>query len=146
LYTNHNLSSLLSGLTYKAASAALTEVLIVSLPDEQQPLVRASVASGDIILNSTTFKGQLRSVQKVIVLIASDAPTEYVDRVAASFEAVLTCKREKHEAVQYFATRLYSRAQTYLRICGGADDDSPGLLLALTFVETLTLKRTLEHR
>jgi hypothetical protein len=38
------------------------------------------------------FQGQLRSVQKVIVFIASTSPTEHVDRVAASFEAVSSCK------------------------------------------------------
>jgi hypothetical protein len=72
----------------KAVSAALTESLIASLPDKQQSLVKASVASGDINLNPMTFKGQLRLVQKVLVLIASESPTEHVDRVAASFEAV----------------------------------------------------------
>jgi hypothetical protein len=126
----------------KAVSAALTESLIASLPDERQSLVRASVASGDIKLNLMTFKGQLRSVQKVMVLIASDLPTEHVDRVAASFEAVSSCKREK--AVRNFSTRFYSKAQTYLRICGGAEADPAGLVLALTFVENANL--TVETR
>jgi hypothetical protein len=80
-------------------NGALSEALINSLPDEQQSLVKASVASGDINLNPMTFKSQLRSVQKVIVLIASDSPTEHVDRAAASFEAVSSCKPEKNEAV-----------------------------------------------
>jgi hypothetical protein len=72
----------------KAVSAALTEAFISSLPDELQSLVEARVASGDIKLNPMTFKAQLRSVQKCFVLIASDSPTEHVDRVSASFEAV----------------------------------------------------------
>jgi hypothetical protein len=100
----------------KAVSAALTEALIASLPDEQQSLVKASVASGDINPDPMAFKGQLRSVQKVIVLVAIDSPTEHVDRVAASFETLSSCKREKNEAVRKFATRFYSKAQTYLRI------------------------------
>jgi hypothetical protein len=69
--------------------------LIPSFPDEQQSLVKARVASGDINLNPMIFKGQLRSVHKFIVLTASDSPTEHVYRVAASFEAVSSCKREK---------------------------------------------------
>jgi Zinc knuckle len=73
------------------------------------------------------------------VLIASDSPTEHVDRGAASFEAVSTSKREKNEAARNFATRFYSKAQTYLRICGGAEDDPAGLVLALTFVENAHL-------
>jgi hypothetical protein len=44
----------------KAVSAALKEALVASLPDEQQSLVKASVASEDINLNPMTFKGQLR--------------------------------------------------------------------------------------
>jgi hypothetical protein len=40
----------------KAISAALTEALIASLPDEQQSLVRANVASGDINLNPMISK------------------------------------------------------------------------------------------
>jgi hypothetical protein len=123
----------------KAVSAALTEALLASLPDEQQSLVKASVASGDINLNPMTFKGQLRSGQNVIGLIASGSPTEHVDRVAASFEAGSSCKREKNEAVRKFATRFYSKAQTYLRICGGAEDDPAGLVLALTFIENANL-------
>jgi hypothetical protein len=79
----------------KAVSVVLTEALIASFPDEQQSLVKARVASGDMNLNPMTFKGQLRSVQKVIVLTASDSPTEDVYRVAASFEAVSLSKREK---------------------------------------------------
>jgi hypothetical protein len=75
--------------------AALTEALNASFPDEQQSLVKARVASGDINLNSMTFKGQLRSVQKAIVLSASDSPTEHTYRVATSFEAVSSSKREK---------------------------------------------------
>jgi hypothetical protein len=30
-----------------------------------------------------------------MVVIASDSPTEHVDRVAASFEAASSCKRER---------------------------------------------------
>jgi hypothetical protein len=35
--------------------------------------------------------------------------------------------------------RFHSKAQTYLRICGGAEDDPAGHLLALTFVENADL-------
>jgi hypothetical protein len=44
----------------------------------------------------------------------------------------------KNEAVRTVATRFFSKAETYLRICGGAEEDPAGILLAFVANADLT--------
>lgn len=120
-------------------SAVMAEVVMSSLPAELSAMVNSSVAQGDINLDAATFRGQLKAVQSIVRLIASDSPTEHVDRIANAYAAVSECKRKKNETVKVYATRFYSKAQTYLRIAGGDESDAGGLVLALVFVENALL-------
>lgn len=120
-------------------SAVMAEVVMASLPPELNAMVTTRVAQGEINLDAGTFGGQLKAVQSIVKLIASDSPTEHVDRIANAYAEVSECKRKKGEAVKIYATRFYSKAQTYLRIAGGDESDAGGLVLALVFVENALL-------
>ena len=123
----------------RTTCVTLAETLIATLPHEQRELVRASISNGEIRMTKTSFKAQVKAVKKIVQVIASDTPTEHVERVASAYQAVSTCHRGKKESPATFATRFYARAKTYLRIAGSSEDEAAGMLLAQIFVENANL-------
>ena len=128
----------------KSICVALAETLVSQLPHEQRSLVRASIADGDIVTTKSSFKAQLKATRKIVKLIASDSSTEHIERVQTAFKGVTLCVRGKKETFRAFATRFYAKARTYLRICGGSEDEPAGLLLALTFITNARLSADTE--
>jgi hypothetical protein len=129
----------------KVASAklkTLIQTLVCSLPIAYRQAVEHQIATGAIQVDDSSLAAQEKGVVQVVKIVASDTPTESVDRISIAFKKVYTCKRSTNEDVTTFTARFVGLASRYLMLAGADQHSKDSRLLALCLLQNATLDQT----
>lgn len=92
--------------------------LFSSLPVAKQRLVEKQANTGevDLYIGDDSLVGQLREVEKIMILVARDSATDRINRLTKLFREAHACKRKSGEVLKDFIERFSEPAAGYLNM------------------------------
>jgi hypothetical protein len=122
---------------FKTIRATLGRQLYRALPASHRSVVDEAQARG---LVNYRQENQLRAVDELVELIATDPPMAVVSRLINTFNKVVGCKRKPKEAINTFVSRFWGLAADHLMHAGTSSSSQTAEMLAIILLNNASLQ------
>lgn len=126
----------------KGISASLALTLFRSLPPGKQQLVEKNINSGELVIDPNDPAApadQTEAVEKIILIVAKDSPTDAIRRMAALNKQVSGCQRRDSEKFDAYIERFTHPAQAYLNITNSDQSSAESQNFAMMLISNAKL-------
>jgi hypothetical protein len=120
----------------------LVTTLASSLPLSFRQMVERDIDQGLIDDSNASFESQEKGILHVVSLVASDSPTESLDRLSTSFKEVFSCCRGVKESVSDFATRFVGLSSRYMMLAKADRKSKDSRMLGLCLLQNAKLEQS----
>jgi hypothetical protein len=120
----------------KTVNATVGRQLYRALPTSQRSIVDEAQARG-----ATNFRqeNQLRAVEKIVKLLATDPPMAIISRLINTFSKVISCKRKPNEDINEFTSLFWGLAAEHLVHANASTSSQTAEILAIILLNNSLL-------
>jgi hypothetical protein len=121
---------------FKTVNATLGRQLYRALPASQRSIVDEAQARGAINFRQ---EDQLKAVEEIVKLLATDPPMAIVSRLINTFSKVISCKRKPKEDLNQFTSRFWGLAADHLMHANASSSSQTAEMLAIILLNNSLL-------
>jgi hypothetical protein len=121
---------------FKTVNATLGRQLYRALPASQRSIVDEAQARGAINFRQ---ENQLKAVEEIVKLLATDPPMAIVSRLINTFSKVISCKRKPKEDINEFTSRFWGLAADHLMHANASTSSQTAEMLAIILLNNSLL-------
>lgn len=121
----------------KGVASCLGLTVYRSLDISLKEQIKESVRCGEIVLkasNEGSTSSQLKTLEKIISIIAKDTPVDRVTRMVRLNTQVHKCIRREGESIKQYINRFKAPALAYLNLTRNGQDSSESQVFAMTLI------------
>jgi hypothetical protein len=122
---------------FKTVRATMGRQLYRALPLSHRSVVDEAQARGIINFRQ---EDQLKAVEELVKLLATDPPMAIVSRLITTFNKVVLCKRKPNESLKVFVTRFWGLAADHLMHAGASSSSQTAEMLAIILLNNASLQ------